>query len=191
VPTRKPKGEQGAKREPKPKREPRPAGKPRSAKADEPGSYEPKKRPSRGRPGRPPEDRRDQITVDLAAAIQATTGLGPQRARDLAALVIEGGHFVTPEMVPLRSRPEVPTKLQVPKLLATKGKPGWTQASLEMPEKTFAARSKTIRKKMRAGMVPRPAMVKRIAALLRQSEDPEALIRVALQLIILLRAGHN
>jgi hypothetical protein len=40
--------------------------------------------------GRPRQDRRDQLAVDAAVALQAVFGLGPQQARDLALAFLEG-----------------------------------------------------------------------------------------------------
>jgi hypothetical protein len=40
--------------------------------------------------GRPPQDERDQLVIDAAAALRQINGLGPQEARDLVLALIEG-----------------------------------------------------------------------------------------------------
>ena len=42
------------------------------------------------RRGRPRQDERDQLTVDLAAALRIIFKLGPQQSRDLALALLEG-----------------------------------------------------------------------------------------------------
>ena len=97
------------------------------------------------------------------------------------------GYLVTPEIPPGRRRGAAKPWCQSRCGRRHQAKP--RSGELEI-RKTFAARSKTIRKKVRSGMAPRSEVVERLVALLRQAQDPEALIRVARQLTVLLRAGH-
>jgi hypothetical protein len=65
--------------------------------------------PRRAKPrhrGRPRQDRRDQLTVDLAAVLRALfQNLGPQQARDLALALREGkpSHSQRPDGVAVLS----------------------------------------------------------------------------------------
>lgn len=48
--------------------------------------------------GRPPQDERDQLAIDVAAALRSIYGLGPQVARDLAVALLEGEEGPTIEL---------------------------------------------------------------------------------------------
>jgi hypothetical protein len=46
------------------------------------------------RRGRPRQDQRDQLAVDVAAALRIVFRLGPQQARDLALALLEGTDLI-------------------------------------------------------------------------------------------------
>jgi hypothetical protein len=46
------------------------------------------------RRGRPRQDQRDQLTVDVAAALRIVFQLGPQQARDFARALLEGADLI-------------------------------------------------------------------------------------------------
>src|ERR1700722_279707 len=87
------------------------------------------------RRGRPPKD--DQMVVDMAAALMAACGLGPQRARDLALSYAEG-RVAAPTKLPRGSR---------------KAAPGSLAVGYELPLATFEGRDATITQKLRRGDV--------------------------------------
>ena len=103
--------------------------------------------------GRPPKN--DQVVVDLAAAIMENFTVGPQRARDVALVWLEG---------------EESNATKLPR--GAKGKPG-DLVGYRLPS-TFEARSRTVRKKH---LRPRPAVVSAFSQLLRalRSKDPDGI----------------
>jgi hypothetical protein len=97
------------------------------------------------RRGRPPKN--DQLVVDLAAAFMEVSTLGPQQARDLALVWLQG------RQVPTTRRPR-----------GTTGRAG-DLVGYELPSATFEARSKTIREKH---LNPRPVVVSAFSQVLRE-----------------------
>jgi hypothetical protein len=96
------------------------------------------------------------MVVDMAAALMAACGLGPQRARDLALSYAEG-RVAAPTKLPRGSR---------------KAAPGSLAVGYELPLATFEGRDATITQKLRRGDVrPRPDVVAALVYLLRAKDD--------------------
>jgi hypothetical protein len=94
------------------------------------------KRP-RLKPGRPRQDARDQLAIDLAAALQLAFSTGAQAARDLAIALLEG-RAVPAESRPRGRRPDDWLLTGYELTTATfKGRSGYLlQKSKQMPPRT-------------------------------------------------------
>jgi hypothetical protein len=120
------------------------------------------------RRGRPPTDANDQIIVDATAALMEAYALGPQRARDLAMVLLEA-RLVTPTKIPRGGR---------------NPKPGSLLVGGRLPV-TFKGREATIMQKTRRGkLTPRPDVVAALVSILRAKDDD--LLRHALAVMKLL-----
>jgi hypothetical protein len=109
--------------------------------------------------GRPRQDERDQLVIDVACAFATAYGLGPQRARDLALGALEGV------------------------MTASTGKLSF---GLGRPIK---GRSETVRgklKRARAPLRPRPAVASAIVLLIRGKD--EAAIKRCLRSLLTMEA---
>src|SRR5215471_18687624 len=96
-------------------------------------------RVARRRRGRPRKDARDQLVVDLMAALMENTSLGPQQARDLALALLEG-KIATATKLPRGARKAAPHSVLLGHVLPM----------------SFEGRSEAIRDKQ---LKPRPAVV--------------------------------
>jgi hypothetical protein len=107
---------------------------------------------ARPKPGRPRQDARDQLAIDMAAALQMAWSLGAQAARDLAIALLEG-HAVPTERRPRGRRPD-----------------DWKLTGFELRTATFKGRSGYLLRKSKQ-MLPRTAVVGALIAALQGDES--------------------
>ena len=107
--------------------------------------------------GRPRQDERDQLAIDLAEAFRVAWQLGAQRARDLAIAVLEGTE-VAPSKRPRGRRPA-----------------DWKLTGFENLAAQFENRSDYLRWKAKGALPPRPVVVNALAAALQSGNETELL----------------
>jgi hypothetical protein len=106
---------------------------------------------ARLKPGRPRQDARDQLAIDLAAALQLAFSTGAQASRDLALGLLEG-HPVLARRRPRGRRPD-----------------DWKLTGFDLRTATFKGRSGYLLQKSKQ-MQPRTAVVGALIAALQGDE---------------------
>jgi hypothetical protein len=103
--------------------------------------------------GRPRQDARDQLAIDLAAALQMAWSLGAQAARDLVIVALDATE-------------------EPPDERARKGRPAdWKLRSFWNPSAAFKSRSDYLAAKAKKGLPPRPAIVRALTVALLSGDQ--------------------